>query len=92
LDDAGHDVVLHARNADRLTDQPVLEHVYDVVYGDLSNLDETVRVAEEANRIGSFDAVIHNAGVMHGPTVLAVNTIAPFTLTAIMSPPEGPFI
>ena len=48
----GRDVVLHARNPDRLADQPVLKHVYDVVYGDLSDLDETVRVAEEANRIG----------------------------------------
>lgn len=84
----GHDVVLHARNPDRLADQPVLEHVYDVVYGDLSDLDETVRVAEEANSIGRFDAVIHNAGAMHGPSVVAVNTIAPFALTAVMTPPE----
>ena len=84
----GHDVVLHARNAGRLVNRSILGQVYDVVYGDLSDLDETVRIAEEANRIGRFDAVIHNAGIMHDPTVLAVNTVAPFTLTAIMSRPE----
>ena len=35
-----------------------------------------------------FDAVIHNAGVLNGPDVLAVNTVAPFVLTAIMRKPR----
>jgi len=35
-----------------------------------------------------FDAVIHNAGVLNGPDVLAVNTVAPVVLTAIMRKPR----
>ncbi|WP_167004157.1 SDR family NAD(P)-dependent oxidoreductase [Mumia sp. ZJ430] len=83
----GHDVVLHARNAGRLDDASVLEQMYGVVYGDLSQHDETVQVAQQANAIGAFDAVIHNAGVMRSRDALAVNVVAPFVLTAVMSPP-----
>ena len=32
---------------------------------------------------------VHNAGVLNGPDVLAVNTVAPFVLTAIMRKPGG---
>ena len=32
--------------------------------------------------------VIHNTGVLNGPDVLAVNTVAPFVLTAIMRKPR----
>ena len=88
LAEQGHDVVLHARSSERIRDHTVLARMYDVVYGDLSSLETTVRVAERANEIGVFDAVIHNAGVLRGPDVLAVNTIAPFVLTALMTPPR----
>ena len=36
-----------------------------------------------------MDAVIHNADVMSGPSVLAVNVIAPYLLTALIDPPTG---
>ena len=85
LADLGHDVVLHARSAERLRDRALLARMHDVVFGDLSSLDATVRVAERANENGVFDAVIHNAGVLRGPEVLAVNTIAPYVLTAMMT-------
>lgn len=88
LAEQGHDVVLHARHAGRLDDRGVLARMREVVFGDLSRLDETVRVAEQANAIGRFDAVIHNAGVLRGPDVLAVNVVAPFALTATMTPPR----
>lgn len=88
LASGGHDVVLHARNADRIEDVRVLEQMYDVVYGDLSHREETVEVARRADAIGRFDAVVHNAGVMRGGDVLAVNTVAPFVLTATMTPPQ----
>ncbi|TNC51382.1 SDR family NAD(P)-dependent oxidoreductase [Mumia zhuanghuii] len=84
----GHDVVLHARNAGRLEDPSVLDRMYGVVYGDLSLPEETVEVGRQADVIGRFDAVVHNAGVMRGGDVLAVNTVAPFVLTATMTPPE----
>ncbi|MGH1565232.1 SDR family NAD(P)-dependent oxidoreductase [Mumia sp. DW29H23] len=83
----GHDVVLHARNAGRLDDPGVLERMHDVVYGDLAQLDATVQVARQADAIGPFDAVVHNAGVMRSRDTLAVNTVAPFVLTATMTAP-----
>ena len=37
------------------------------VVGDLAHLDQTRDVAEQVNRLGRMDAVIHNAGVYTGP-------------------------
>lgn len=87
LVEAGHDVALHARNAGRIAGLSVRERVHQVVYGNLADLAETVRLAEQANRIGRFDAVIHNAGVLRGPEVFTVNIVAPYVLTALMTPP-----
>jgi NAD(P)-dependent dehydrogenase (short-subunit alcohol dehydrogenase family) len=81
---AGHDVVLHARNPNRIDDTSVLGTMREVVYGDLSSLNETLQVADQVNAIGTFQAVIHNAGVVRGPAVLSVNTVAPFVLTALV--------
>jgi NAD(P)-dependent dehydrogenase (short-subunit alcohol dehydrogenase family) len=55
-------------------------------------------MAEQLNRIGRFDAVIHNVGVGYReprriitkdrlPHVFAINVIAPYVLTALMEPP-----
>jgi Dehydrogenases with different specificities (related to short-chain alcohol dehydrogenases) len=85
---AGHHVVLHARHPDRITDRGILERMHAVIYGDLSSPDQTRTVASTANNLGHFDAVIHNAGVLHGPEVFAVNVIAPFTLMATLTPPR----
>ncbi|MGO4385103.1 SDR family NAD(P)-dependent oxidoreductase [Specibacter sp. RAF43] len=84
LADAGHDVVLHARNASRVRDS---SRMREVLYADLADLKETVALAQRANRIGRFDAVIHNAGVLNGPDVFAVNVVAPYVLTALLTPP-----
>ena len=88
LADAGHDVVLHARNPGRLTDQGIRDRVRDLAYADLGELDQTVRLAEQINGIGQFDAVIHNAGVIDGPSVFAVNIVARYVLTALLTPPR----
>lgn len=40
------------------------------VVGDLSNLEQTRSVAHEANQIGPFHAIIHNAGVYSGRDVV----------------------
>ncbi|MET7455780.1 SDR family NAD(P)-dependent oxidoreductase [Streptomyces sp. NPDC005574] len=89
LADEGHEVVLHVRNPGRAPDRAVLDRMRAVVHGDLSDREETLRVARQADRTGSFDAVIHNAGVLRGsgPEVFAVNILAPFILTAAMAPP-----
>ncbi|WP_144723575.1 SDR family NAD(P)-dependent oxidoreductase [Cellulosimicrobium sp. TH-20] len=87
LAEAGHDVVVHARDAARLNDETLQRRMRGAVYGDLSRLEETRGVAEQANTVGRYDAVIHNAGTMSASDALAVNTIAPYVLTALMAPP-----
>jgi NAD(P)-dependent dehydrogenase (short-subunit alcohol dehydrogenase family) len=58
------------------------------VVGDLSDLGETRGVADQVNRLGRMDAVIHNAGVNAGPHVLPVNVVAPYLLTALIHRPQ----
>ena len=67
LDD-GHEVIVHARRADRLgAVRDLLDRGAAGVVGDLSDLEETRDVGAQVNRIGHVDAVIHNAGVLGGP-------------------------
>jgi NAD(P)-dependent dehydrogenase (short-subunit alcohol dehydrogenase family) len=88
LDD-GHEVVVHARNRDRLTAvRDLLDRGAAAVVGDLSDLEETRGVAGQVNRLGRMDAVIHNAGVYTGPHVLPVNIVAPYLLTALIQRPQ----
>jgi len=85
----GHDVVVHARNADRLKAMRDLQdRGAAAVVGDLSDADETRRLADDVNGLGRMDAVIHNAGVYGSPEVLPVNVVAPYLLTALLDRPE----
>ena len=85
----GHEVVVHARSTSRLAAvRDLLERGAEAVVGDLSNLEETRDVAEQVNRLGHMDAVIHNAGVVGGPLVLPVNVVAPYVLTALIGRPQ----
>ena len=85
----GHEVVVHARSRDRLTDvQALIVQGAGSVIGDLADIAETHAVARQVNELGAMDAVIHNAGVMSGPSVLAVNVIAPYLLTALIDRPH----
>jgi NAD(P)-dependent dehydrogenase (short-subunit alcohol dehydrogenase family) len=80
---------VHARNTDRLAAvRDLLDRGAAAVVGDLSDLEETRGVAEQVNRLGRIDAVIHNAGVISGPHVLPVNVVAPYLLTALVKRPE----
>jgi NAD(P)-dependent dehydrogenase (short-subunit alcohol dehydrogenase family) len=100
LVEQGHSVVLHARSQQRADEaHNELSAAESVVVGDLSSINQTRHVAEQANQLGSFDAVIHNAGIGYRePTrvvtedglshVLAVNTIAPYILTALITRPK----
>lgn len=58
----GHEVVLHARNAERAADTRREAPGAWVITGDLSTIAGIRAVADDANRHGRFDAVIHNAG------------------------------
>jgi NAD(P)-dependent dehydrogenase (short-subunit alcohol dehydrogenase family) len=85
----GHEVVVHARNTDRLEAvRDLQDRGAAAVAGDLSDLEQTRGVAEQVNRLGAIDAVIHNAGVLAGPHVLPVNVVAPYLLTALMHRPQ----
>jgi NAD(P)-dependent dehydrogenase (short-subunit alcohol dehydrogenase family) len=97
---SGHDVVLHGRNRDRA------RHAMDAVpggtaalAGDLASIQETRALAEQANAIGPFQAVIHNAGVFRPSEprretvdglddVFVINTLAPYLLTALIQGPQ----
>jgi NAD(P)-dependent dehydrogenase (short-subunit alcohol dehydrogenase family) len=98
LMEQGHQVVLHARSRERseaIAD--LAERAAGVVIGDLGSGAETRRIAEQVNRLGRMDAVIHNAGTYKQPDrsptpegharILAVNTLAPYMLTALMERP-----
>ena len=100
LIEQGHRVVLHARNERRgeeaLAAVPGAE---TVVIGDLSSIAQTRGVAEQVNRLGPFDGIIHNAGIGYQeprriatedglPHVFAVNTLAPYILTALLQRPK----
>jgi NAD(P)-dependent dehydrogenase (short-subunit alcohol dehydrogenase family) len=91
LADQGHQVVLHARNAAR-GEQALrgVANAEQVLVGDLSDVDETKRLAERVNAIGPFDAIIHNAGVYQVPgnVIFSVNTLAPYLLTALVHMPK----
>jgi NAD(P)-dependent dehydrogenase (short-subunit alcohol dehydrogenase family) len=89
LGDDGHEVVVHVRNDDRLAAvRDLVDAGAVAVVGDLSDLEETRRVADHVNRLGRMDAVIHNAGVITGPGVLPVNVVAPYLLTALIHRPQ----
>jgi NAD(P)-dependent dehydrogenase (short-subunit alcohol dehydrogenase family) len=100
LIEQGHGVVLHARNQKRgqeaLSAVPGAE---TVVIGDLTSIAQTRKVAEQVNALGSFDAVIQNAAIGYReprriatedglPHVFAVNTLAPYILTALIKRPK----
>lgn len=87
----GHEVLLHARNqkrADEIMQQ--LPDAVDVVVADLSNIQETIAMANKVNAFGSFDSIIHNAGVYRDerPLIFRVNVLAPYILTCLIQKPK----
>jgi NAD(P)-dependent dehydrogenase (short-subunit alcohol dehydrogenase family) len=95
----GHDVVLHARTRERAAALGDLApDRAEVVIGDLASAAETRDLADQVNQIGRMDTVIHNAGVFLEPSrsatadghakTLAVNTLAPYLLTALIDRPD----
>jgi NAD(P)-dependent dehydrogenase (short-subunit alcohol dehydrogenase family) len=100
LMEQGHRVVLHARNRQRAYEtQDKFPGAESVVVGDLTSITQTKHIADQVNQLGSFDVVIHNAGIGYREPkriitedglshVLAVNTIAPYILTALITRPK----
>lgn len=85
----GHEVVVHVRDGKRgAAVEDLRGRGARVVVGDLADLGQTRGLADQVNAIGRMDAVIHNAGVYQSPAVLAVNVVAPYVLTALVTRPR----
>ncbi len=95
----GHKVVLHARSEARAqAARGKLADCEAVVIGDVATLAAMRSVADQANALGRFDAVIHNVAIGYtesgrhetedGMTqIFAVNVAAPYVLTACIDRP-----
>jgi NAD(P)-dependent dehydrogenase (short-subunit alcohol dehydrogenase family) len=99
LVEQGHSVVLHARNETRAREvDGKLPGREAVVVGDVSSIAAMKSVAAQVNALGRFDAVIHNVAIgtweervltVDGITqVFAVNVVAPYVLTSLISQPK----
>ena len=97
----GHQVVLHARSRERASAlDDLAPRSAGVIVGDLGSAVETRSIAAQVNAMGRMDAVVHNAGISstkgRAPTpeghaaILAVNTLAPYILTALIDRPRRP--
>ncbi|KAJ9137893.1 Short-chain dehydrogenase [Pleurostoma richardsiae] len=95
----GHKVVLHARSEQRAADAAAAcPGAEAVLVADLSSINETKKLAAEADKLGPYDGVMHNAGLYLGyekvpgrsglPSLFTVNTVAPYVLTCLMSKPR----
>jgi NAD(P)-dependent dehydrogenase (short-subunit alcohol dehydrogenase family) len=91
LAEDGHEVIVHARSAER--GKPVAAELgARLVVADLADLDQ---VRELAGAVGPVDVLVHNAGVWprgipdsaqgYEPA-FAVNVLAPHLLTALLGP------
>lgn len=99
LIEQGHQVVLHARSEARAQQAiAAVPGAEAVVIGDLASIAQTRSLADQINALGKFDAVIHNAAVGYREPrrvatedglshVFAVNTLAPYILTALIPKP-----
>ena len=100
LVERGHAVVLHARHAARGREaMAAVPGAEGVLCADLASLAQVRALAGQANALGTFDAVIHNAAVGYRERhrlvtedglahVFAVNTLAPYVLSALMHRPR----
>jgi NAD(P)-dependent dehydrogenase (short-subunit alcohol dehydrogenase family) len=85
----GHDVIVHGRSAERLAVvDDLLSRGALAVVGDLADSNQTRAVADQVNRLGPVDAVIHNAGIYSGRQIMPVNVVAPYLLTALVHRPR----
>ena len=100
LIEQGHEVVIHARNEKRgVQAKEAVPGAAAVVVGDPASIQQVREIAEQINALGAFDGVIHNAAVGDResrrtvtedglPHVFAVNTVAPYILTALIQRPK----
>jgi NAD(P)-dependent dehydrogenase (short-subunit alcohol dehydrogenase family) len=99
LTDQGHQVVVHGRNRQRADEAlSKVPSAMASLVADLASIAETKSLVEQANELGPFDAVIHNAGVYGDehceqtvdglPRMFVVNSLAPYILTCLIKRPK----
>jgi NAD(P)-dependent dehydrogenase (short-subunit alcohol dehydrogenase family) len=100
LIEQGHAVTLHARNPQRArAASAAAEGAEAVLVADVSTLAQMRSLAEQANRSGRYQAVIHNVGVGYQTAhrvetadgfsqLFAINVLTPYVLTALMQRPD----
>jgi NAD(P)-dependent dehydrogenase (short-subunit alcohol dehydrogenase family) len=99
LADDGHAVTLHARSASRAEHARRELPSADVLIGDVATIAGMRDVADQANARRRYDAVIHNVGIGYREPrrietidrlahVFAINVLAPYLLTALITPPD----
>jgi NAD(P)-dependent dehydrogenase (short-subunit alcohol dehydrogenase family) len=90
----GHDVIRHARNAERAAGMDG-----EVVLGDLASLQSTRDLAAAVRELGAPEVVVHNAGTGTDETtrpvtgdglerLFQINALAPLLLTALLPVPR----
>ncbi|KAF4994530.1 hypothetical protein FGRMN_5739 [Fusarium graminum] len=93
-----HEVYLHARSQERADEvKAKCPGAAGVLIADLSTVAETRKLADDANAIGTFDAIILNAGLLYGPfrktdldvpSQVFVNFVAPYMLACLLKHPK----
>lgn len=96
---AGHEVILHARDAARAREaMGRVPGAAAALAGDLASIAGTRDLAGRIDAAGPFDAIIHNAGVGYRERrletedglehVFQINVLAPYLLTAVVQRPK----
>ena len=86
--EGGHQIIVHARTRERagavseLTDRGA-----GLIIANLADRQAVLDAAGKLNEGPTIDAVIHNAGVISGSSILPVNVIAPYLFTALLRTP-----
>jgi NAD(P)-dependent dehydrogenase (short-subunit alcohol dehydrogenase family) len=96
----GHEVTFHARNEKRADElHRKLPNASEVVIGDVSTIAAMRGIADQVNKIGRHEAVIHNVAIGYRESrriettdglsqLFAINTLATYVLTALIMRPD----
>tara|TARA_R110002020_G_scaffold200672_1_gene403027 strand:+ start:235 stop:1155 length:921 start_codon:yes stop_codon:yes gene_type:complete len=87
----GNEVHMHARNRERAADLQLKLGVKATTFiADLSDIRQVLKLSEQLNYQGKYDAIIHNAGVLSvvPEVIFKVNVLAPYLLTTRVEKPN----
>ena len=89
----GHRVIVHARTRERATAvSDLTDRGAGLIVADLADRQAVLDAAGELNDGPAIDAVIHNAGVITGSSILPVNVLAPTSSPRYCAHQPGTFM